>query len=520
MKFQTSEAFYKSLFDNMTDGLAYCQMIFDVQEKPVDFIYKRVNKNFEKLMGLKDVIGKKVTKVIPGIKASNPELFEIYGQVSLTGKPKEFEAYIEPLSIWLLVSVYSPQKKFFVTLFQNITKRKKIEKDLENARIASQNVLEDLSVEKSKTEIAKAKDEAILSSIGDGIIATGPDGKIIVMNKVAEKLLGWKVEEAMGKLYNEVISLEDEKGTLVPLEERPLTKAFTQSTTTTTTTTTTNILHLLSKNKIKFPVVITASPVVLDNKIIGAVEVFRDITKEREIDKAKTEFVSLASHQLRTPLTTVSWYTEMILKGDVGKVIPDQKKYLKEIYQGNKRMIELVNTLLNVSRLELGTFNANPQPTDAIAIAKSVLDEQKPNIEKKKLVMVENLSKDIPIFSTDPKLLRMVFQNILSNAVEYTAPSGRIELTVSCDTKTVAIKVSDTGYGIPKNQQSQIFTKLFRADNVRAKDTDGTGLGLYITKSVVENSGGKIWFESEENKGSTFYVTLPMDGVKKKEGAA
>src|SRR3989338_1533963 len=167
----SAPAFYKSIFDNMTDGLAYCQMVFDAQENPVDWIYIKVNKNFEKLTGLKNAEGKKVSKLIPGIGAANPELFEIYGQVSLTGKPKEFETYVKPLSRWFLVSVFSPQKNFFVALFQNITNRKQIEEKLEDAKIAARNVLEDLDIEKSRVEIAHAKEEAMLLSIGDGVIA-------------------------------------------------------------------------------------------------------------------------------------------------------------------------------------------------------------------------------------------------------------------------------------------------------------------------------------------------------------
>src|SRR3989344_9204756 len=145
---------YQALFNNMTDGLAYCQMIFDAQENPVDWIYIRVNKNFEKLTGLKNAEGKKVSKLVPGIDASNPELFEIYGRVSLTGKPEEFETYVVPLSRWFLISVFSPQTSFFVALFQNITNRRQIEEKLEDAKIAARNVLEDLDIEKSRVEIA------------------------------------------------------------------------------------------------------------------------------------------------------------------------------------------------------------------------------------------------------------------------------------------------------------------------------------------------------------------------------
>jgi two-component system sensor histidine kinase VicK len=250
------------------------------------------------------------------------------------------------------------------------------------------------------------------------------------------------------------------------------------------------------------------SPVIPQRKLVG---LERDITKEKEIDKAKTEFVSLASHQLRTPLSTISWYTEMLLAGDVGKISPPQKKYLEEIYQGNQRMIELVNLLLNVSRIELGTFKAEPKPIYVITLFESILDEQKVKIANKKLIITKNFNKSIPVFLIDPNLFVIVFQNLLNNAIEYTPDGGRIETSISFnDSKTILIKVSDTGYGIPKYQQDKIFTKLFRADNVKKKDTKGTGLGLYIAKSIINNMGGEIWFESEENKGTTFYVTLPF----------
>ncbi len=245
-----------------------------------------------------------------------------------------------------------------------------------------------------------------------------------------------------------------------------------------------------------------------------------DITKEKQIDKAKTEFVSLASHQLRTPLSTVNWYTEMLLAGYTGEINEKQKKYLDEIYRGNQRMVELVNALLNVSRLELGTFVVEPEPTDIVVLAKSAIDEQKNVIDQKKLKFSDHFANDVPKINVDPKLLHMVFQNLLSNAVKYTLEGGSIEFGISLDKEKryVNIRVADTGYGIPKNQQDKIFTKLFRADNVRKKDTEGTGLGLYIVKSIIEHTEGTIRFESEENKGTTFYISLPIEGMKKKEG--
>lgn len=263
---------------------------------------------------------------------------------------------------------------------------------------------------------------------------------------------------------------------------------------------------------------VTATPILLNGKSVGGVAILRDMTKEKEIDKTKTEFVSLASHQLRTPLSTVNWYAEMLLAGDVGELNKKQKKYLDEVYRSNQRMVELVNALLDVSSLELGTFVIEPESTDICKLAQSVINEQKPQIDTRKIKFIFSCSKDISAIQADPKLLRMIMQNILSNSVKYTPEGGKIKLSISLVAKRdIQIKIADTGYGIPKKQHGKIFTKLFRADNVRDKDTDGTGLGLYIVKSVVERSGGKIWFESpEENRGSTFYVTLPIKGVSKK----
>jgi signal transduction histidine kinase len=281
----------------------------------------------------------------------------------------------------------------------------------------------------------------------------------------------------------------------------------------------TNPFYYIRKDKSRFPASSIVAPVILAGKIVGAVEVFRDITKEKEIDKAKTEFVSLASHQLRTPLSTVNWYSEMLLSGDVGEVTPDQKKYLEEIYNGNQRMVDLVNTLLDVSRIEMGTFMVEPKSTDIIKLAQSVIDEQKLQIDEKKIRFSTTFEHGIPLIQADPKLLRMVIQNLLSNAVKYTPDEGKIEISIFLDNKkNILLKVMDTGYGIPRNQQNMIFTKLFRADNVIGKDTEGTGLGLYIAKSIVEQTGGKLCFESVENKGTTFYATLPLG--KRRNGGA
>jgi PAS domain S-box-containing protein len=334
------------------------------------------------------------------------------------------------------------------------------------------------------------------------------EGRISYINKSFEEMLGWKSKEIVGKSMVEVVPREDINGVEVSFRKRILTKVLAGQKFVADLT---NPFYYIRKNKSRFPASSIVAPVILNNKVVGAVEVFRDITKEKEIDKAKTEFVSLASHQLRTPLSTVNWYSEMLLTGDVGEVSLEQKNYLEEIYRGNQRMVDLVNTLLDVSRIEMGTFMVEPKPTDIVKLAQSVIDEQKLQIEEKNIKFTTSFGTDIPFVQADPKLLRMVMQNLLSNAIKYTPDACMIIFTIFLDGKnSVLMKLTDDGYGIPKHQQDKIFTKLFRADNVIGKDTEGTGLGLYIAKSIVEQAGGRIWFDSVENKGTTFYVSLPL----------
>ena len=243
------------------------------------------------------------------------------------------------------------------------------------------------------------------------------------------------------------------------------------------------------------------------------------INKElRSLDAAKDEFVSIASHQLRTPLTALKGYTGMILDGDVGPISDKQREYLVEIKNANDRMIALITALLNVSRVDLGVFIVEPEQLNLKKVAEDALKDLGMKIEEKQLQIETNFRDDLPLINADLNIVRMIFQNLLTNAVKYTSEKGKINVNIKKDGSNILISVVDTGYGIPSDVQPKIFTKMFRADNARVKDPDGNGLGLYIIKSTLEKTGGKIWFESVENKGSTFYVTIPLEGMKKKEG--
>ncbi|MDD3487509.1 MAG: HAMP domain-containing sensor histidine kinase [Candidatus Moranbacteria bacterium] len=234
----------------------------------------------------------------------------------------------------------------------------------------------------------------------------------------------------------------------------------------------------------------------------------KNLARSRELDQAKTEFVGLASHQLRTPLTAVSWYTEMLLGKDFGKLNPKQEEYLKEIYAGNRRMIDLVDDLLNTSRIDMGTLKVKLENVDLTKTMDITLDELAPQTEKKNLSIRKKYGENLPELKLDPELLGIVFQNIVSNAVKYTPARGSISVGIKKINSHIQVKIADNGWGIPKNQQKKIFTKLFRADNVRKMDTEGTGLGLYIARAIVKKFKGKLWFESKEGEGTTFYITF------------
>lgn len=256
-----------------------------------------------------------------------------------------------------------------------------------------------------------------------------------------------------------------------------------------------------------------------ENDGIWYVGVCQDITQEAIVDQQKTEFVSLASHQLKTPIGAISWDVEMLLDGDYGKITQKQRAVLKEMYVLSRRVNELVNGLLNVSRLDLGVFIVEPVPTDVAALCEEVLAEMKPRIEAKKHRVTTDIDAKLKAVSVDPKLMRIVFQNYLSNAIKYTQDKGKIGVTLKAETDgSVLFSVSNNGEPIPKNEQSHIFDKMYRASNAQKMDPDGNGLGLYLVKKILEESGGRAWFTSKTGEDTVFYASIPKTGMKPKKG--
>lgn len=389
------------------------------------------------------------------------------------------------------------------------------------SKIALLKSVKELEKAKATISLEKAKDEAMLSSIGDGVVAVDVNKKIIRINRAFCNMLSSTPRSLIGTTFTD-LPFEDEDGAIIPLQKRPLTIAMKTGQVVKST-------YYFRKNKSKrIAMGITVTPIILKGNIVGVIETARDVTHEKEIDRAKSEFVSLASHQLRTPPTTIKWYSEMLEQGE-DPLTEKQRGFLLEIQKGNQRMISLVNALLNVSRMETGSLDVDPKKTYPYKLLQDFLNEFQKQISDRKLAVKLKGKKDISLF-TDPKLLQIIVENLITNAIKYTPDGGAIRIDFGIkkmgalfgqqkvSENCFALRISDTGYGIPVNQQDKIFTKLFRADNVKAKDTDGTGLGLYLVKRIIDYYHGKIWFASQENKGTTFFVTLPTKKQKRKKG--
>jgi len=256
------------------------------------------------------------------------------------------------------------------------------------------------------------------------------------------------------------------------------------------------------------------------NKVTGGAIILHDITHIKEIDELKTEFVSVASHQLRTPLTAIKLFVEMLLGDGVGKINDEQREYLSDIQESSNRMVRLVNNLLNVSRIETDRLKIEPQDTDIIAFISQAIEEIKSLAELRKCdIKFRKPKLSIETLSIDQTLMHQVIHNLLINSIHYSKPDGgTINVDISEDKDHVIISVKDNGIGIPESSQKKIFQKFYRADNAIKVSTEGSGLGMYVVKMIVEASGGRIWFESEENKGSCFYVLIQKSGMKKKAG--
>ncbi|MBI3634069.1 MAG: HAMP domain-containing histidine kinase [Candidatus Yonathbacteria bacterium] len=230
----------------------------------------------------------------------------------------------------------------------------------------------------------------------------------------------------------------------------------------------------------------------------------------REFDRLKSDFISVAAHQLRTPLSGIKWVLKLLLDGDLGSVSLEQSKMLKRGYDTNEKMIQLVNDLLNVSRIENGKFGYKFEKNDFMKIMKLIIENSQLASRERNIEVVMETHAELAPFFFDAEKLLIALQNLVDNAIKYTLPGGRVTITTEKQGDYLQVKIKDTGVGIPKEDIHKLFSKFFRAANVVHLQTDGSGLGLFIVKNIITRHGGQVWVDSEETKGTTFTVLIPL----------
>lgn len=516
-RLQLSELLYRRMFETAQDGI----LILDGRTGKIE----DANPSITGILNYtqSELLGKQLWQigVFTDIAQSKTAFSELQskGYILYTNLPLQTKGG-QTIDVEFVSNLYLvDHHKVIQCNIRDISDRKKAEAELitrthdlellskaqSETKQAMLNIMEDLDTAKSLLVIQRAKDEAVFASIGEGLIAVDNNQKITIMNRVAEELLGCKNEKMIGQKIT-CFSLENEAGQAIPLAERPTNKALT------TGTLISGNYFFVRKNNTRFPISIIVTPIKQGKKIIGAIDVFRDVTKEKQIDRAKTEFVALASHQLRTPLGISKWYIEAIRKkGYFDAVTAVGKDYFNEIYKCNERLLALVRDLLSVSRIDQGIVRNSPKIVNLTELLLSVLKNM--NILAKKYTVTLDLKikkSKLPEITIDPFLLQEVIENLITNAVMYSPSNGTVKIVVDFQNDQLCLNVKDDGIGISENDQKLLFTRFFRSDVAKAKNAEGSGLGLYVVKSYVDGWGGKIKVDSQKGKGSTFTIYLPL----------
>jgi PAS domain S-box-containing protein len=372
---------------------------------------------------------------------------------------------------------------------------------------------EDLRLERDNIAALHIKDEAMLAGIGEGLIVIDSSGKIEVVNPAASQLLGYDENELVGNSVFDTLEVRDEKGQTIPRAKRPFEVAIKQRRIVTASAV------YMRKDGRQVPVKLTVAPIILRGALIGAIEVFGDITHEKQLEHMKDEFLSVASHELRTPMGAVRANLSMILEGDYGPVNKGLVEPLTDMKSSTIRLVELVNDLLSVARIEAGRMHFKLAELDLNTVTKSVVSTLAA-LGKEKGVKVSFIpDKDAPGVQGDSDKVKEVLTNLIGNSLKFT-DKGTITVATQAHDDVVEVTVTDTGIGISAEDQTKLFGKFNQITSAQAGKPSGTGLGLYISRQMVRKMGGDMWIkQSVPGHGSTFAFTLPKARVSKAKKA-
>lgn len=366
--------------------------------------------------------------------------------------------------------------------------------------------------------------ELLIQSIIDGMIVTTPEGKVTLINNAAAIMTGWNIDEAVGINIKQVAKLLHENGDEITDEENPFFKVQGQ------TESISQELQLSTRNGKNMLVSLVVSPVISPstNSVSGVIAIMRDISKERAEEQQRADFISTASHEMRTPVAAIEGYLALALNDKVSNIDSKARGFLEKAHSSTQHLGKLFQDLLTSAKAEDGRLVSNPVVTEMGDLLEQITDSLKFSVEKSGLLMdfAVGSSQDVPALSggkvvkplyyvyADPDRLREVVTNLFDNAIKYT-DAGKISVGLTGNNEVVQFFIADTGPGIPAEDIPHLFQKFYRIDSSATRTIGGTGLGLFISRKIIELYKGRIWVESELGKGSTFYVNLPRISSQK-----
>lgn len=366
-----------------------------------------------------------------------------------------------------------------------------------------------ISSSRSQLESEKNKLSTIISSITDGVIVLDLHHQVALANQAAEKVSGYPILELVGQPIDQLISFKDQTGKIITCND------YCQEFLTNTVPNLSKhfpSLTLFGKNQQQTRVEMTSTSITEGIQAdLGCILILYDVTQRKLFEQMQIDFVSMASHEIRTPLTSIISYLQTISEESGNKLDQELKGFLDRALYSAKQLAALINNLLNVSKVERGSFSISLQPLDwNRLLTRIVEDNQALAVSKNLSLRLTFPPNPLPQVLADEIRISEVLNNLISNAVNYSKKEGHIEIATKLQGKEVITKISDDGIGIPKEGIPYLFTKFFRVAGSLEQMKQGTGLGLYISKSIIDLHHGKIWVESELGKGTTFYFSLPI----------
>lgn len=359
-----------------------------------------------------------------------------------------------------------------------------------------------------------SKSDIVINSIADGVVAIAPDGVIQLINPSAQRLLGWPGKDAIGLDYRSVIKLTDTKGNPLAEDFSPIRQGLVSQKPIDN-----HDLELMTKSGKKILISLVVSPVAdTTGQASGVIAVFRDITREKEEERQKAEFISTASHEMRTPVAAIEGYLGLAMNPATATIDAKAMSYLQKAHESTQHLGRLFQDLLTVSKADDARLVPHPTVIDVIALTREIVFSLQEKAKNKGIFLaftpgendIDGNRHITPMFYTyaDQDQLREVLSNLVDNGVKYTK-AGTVTVDVKGDDQTVSVTITDSGIGIPPEDVPHLFQKFYRVDNSDTREIGGTGLGLYISRRLIESNNGHIGVNSTFGKGSTFYVQLP-----------